>query len=158
GTSFGRRQGMAKYFSLAAAHLAAIIFCFNVAHAAPPLRANMKGMTASNDVTLVLDWIMRHNKHRGLPFVVADKVNSALFAFDGHGVLLAKTLGLFGKARGDILTEEQANKTIAETLPEDMITPAGVFPAHPYRSPHYGDSVRFAEFENSNLLIHRAPS
>jgi hypothetical protein len=39
-----------------------------------------------------------------------------------------------------------------------MITPAGIFPARGYQSPAYGPSVRFAEFANSNLLIHRAPA
>ena len=38
-----------------------------------------------------------------------------------------------------------------------MITPAGIFPAHAYRSAAYGESVRFAKYANSNLLIHRAP-
>jgi hypothetical protein len=159
----------------------ALIISLGIAHAAPPettpvssrtsapasdpasnpamprLRADMKGATASHDVRLVTDWIMRNNKHRGHPFIVADKVDGFLFAFDANGVLLARAPALFGAMKGDVLTEEQANKTLAETLGADMITPAGVFPAHAYRSHSYGESVRFAKYANTNLLIHRAP-
>jgi hypothetical protein len=125
--------------------------------AMPRARVDMKGVAASADVQLVADWLIRDNRHRGHPFVVADKVNGFIFAFDASGVLLAKAPALFGAARGDVLTEEQANKTIAETLPADMITPAGLFVAEAYLSPSYGKSVRFAGYANSNLLIHRAP-
>jgi hypothetical protein len=155
----------------------ALIISLGVAHAAPPVntpvssrtsestlnpamprvRADLKGATASHDVRLVTDWIMRNNKHRGHPFIVADKVDGFLFAFDANGALLAKAPALFGAMKGDVLTEEQANKTLAETLGADMITPAGVFQAHAYRSHSYGESVRFAKYANTNLLIHRAP-
>jgi hypothetical protein len=56
------------------------------------------------------------------------------------------------------MTQEQADKTWEEMVAADMITPAGIFPAHGYISPVYGDSIRFAEYANSNLLIHRAPA
>ena len=125
--------------------------------AAPRLRADLKGNTAPDEVQLVADWIMRDNRHQGNPFIVADKVAGLLFAFDASGALIAKAPALFGRARGDVLTEEQANKTLEQTTRADMITPAGVFPAEAYVSPRYGDSVRFAGYKHTNLLIHRAP-
>jgi len=60
--------------------------------------------------------------------------------------------------RTDEMTQEQADKTWEELVAADMITPAGIFPAHGYQSPTYGASIRFAEYANSNLLIHRAPA
>lgn len=124
----------------------------------PRLRADMKGVAASADVQLVADWMMRNNKHRGHPFIVADKVNGLLFAFAADGALLAKTLALFGAARSDVMTDEQANKPLEGMRPSDMITPAGLFVAEAYLSPTHGKSVRFAEYAETNLLIHRAPS
>ncbi len=121
------------------------------------LRADMKGVAASADVHLVVDWMMRNNKHRGHPFIIADKVNSLLFAFDANGALLAKTLALFGAARSDVMTDEQASKPLEGLLPADMITPAGLFVGEAYLSPSYGKSVRFAEYAQTNMLIHRAP-
>ena len=120
-------------------------------------RANFKGAAASTDVRLVADWLLRGNRHRGHPFIVADKMAGFIYAFDDTGSLLAKAPALFGAARGDVLTEEQADKTIAEMLPADMITPAGLFVSEFYLSPSYGKSVRFAGYANTNLLIHRAP-
>jgi hypothetical protein len=123
----------------------------------PSARVDLRGAAASSDVRLVADWLMRNNKHQGNPFIVADKVGGMVFAFDATGKLLAKAPALFGKMRSDVLTHEQANKKWEDTLPSDMITPAGIFSAEAYRSPSYGASVRFAEFAHSNLLIHRAP-
>jgi len=141
-----------------------IILGVGVVHASPttndvpsPARVDLKGSTAAADVQMVADWMLRENKHRGHPFIVADKVNSVIFAFDANGVLLAKAPALFGAARGDVLTDEQANKTIEAMVPADMITPAGLFVSEAYLSLSYGKSVRFAGYENSNLLVHRAP-
>jgi len=122
------------------------------------MRADMKGTQASDGVSLVADWVIRNNKHRGRPFIIADKIGGVLFAFHENGRLLAKTRALYGAVRSDAMTKEQADKTWEEMLASDKITPAGAFPAHVYRSPAYGASIRFAELANSNLLIHRAPA
>jgi hypothetical protein len=140
--------------------IAIVALVMGVAHAAVPprLHVEMHGLAASADVTLVADWILRNNKHRGHPFIVADKVDSLLFAFDASGALLARTPALFGAAHSDALTEKQAGKSLDDTLNADKITPAGLFAAEAYLSPSYGESVRFARFSHTNLLIHRAPN
>jgi hypothetical protein len=78
-----------------------------------------------------------------------------LYAFDADGRLLAKTPALFGAVRSDTLTDAQASKDLNDVLESDKITPAGLFQAHGFRSASYGDAVRFASFERTNLLIHR---
>ena len=126
--------------------------------AVPRTALNLKGETASDDVRLVAEWIVRKDKHRGRPFMIADKVNGLLFAFYGSGELLAKTRALYGAVGADAMTKTQADKHWNELVAADMITPAGIFAAHGYRSPTYGPSIRFAEFAKSNLLVHRAPA
>jgi hypothetical protein len=112
----------------------------------------------SEDVRLVADWVLRNDKQFGRPFMIADKANGLLFAFRANGEIVAKGRALYGAVRTDEMTQEQADKTWEEMVAADMITPAGIFPAHGYVSPAYGDSIRFAEYANSNLLIHRAPA
>ena len=124
----------------------------------PVARIDMQGESASEAVIAVAGWIMRTNQQNGNPFIIADKLNGHLFAFLENGTLLAKSRALYGAARSDAMTQEQADKTLAELAAGDMITPAGIFPAHGYVSPTYGASIRFAEYANSNLLIHRAPA
>ena len=117
-----------------------------------------KEIAMSEDVRVVVDWILRNDKQLDRPFIVADKANGLLFAFRANGEIVAKGRALYGAVRTDEMTQEQADKTWEEMVAADMITPAGIFPAHGYVSPAYGDSIRFAEYANSNLLIHRAPA
>jgi hypothetical protein len=109
------------------------------------------------EVRLVAGWMVRHDKHAGRPFIIADKANSLLFAFRADGELLARSRALYGAMRTDEMTQEQADKSLQQLVDADKITPAGIFPALAYQSPAYGASIRFAEYANSNLLIHRAP-
>lgn len=125
---------------------------------ARPAAAPAKEIVMSDDVRLVADWILRNDKQMGRPFIIADKANGLLFAFRENGELIAKARALFGAVRTDEMTQEQADKTWEELVAGDMITPAGIFPALGYQSPTYGASIRFAEYANSNLLIHRAPA
>ena len=123
-----------------------------------PAVAPAKEIVMSDDVRVVAEWIVRNDKQMGNPFIIADKANGVLFAFRANGELVAKGRALYGAVRTDEMTQEQADKTWEEMVAADMITPAGIFPALGYQSPAYGASIRFAEYANSNLLIHRAPA
>ena len=127
----------------------------HVARTAPPA---VTDLSLPENVRVVADWITRRDKQLGRPFIIADKTNGLLFAFRENGELVAKARALYGAVRTDEMTQAQADKTWEELVAADMITPAGIFPAHGYQSPTYGASIRFAEYANSNLLIHRAPA
>lgn len=148
-------------FSMSAAHPAAAVngslFSRFMHTNTPPAQIDFKGAAASDEVRLVAAWIRRDNKHKGQPFIIAAKADGLLFAFNESGKLLARTPALFGAMYSDVLTEKQADKTLDEVLESDKITPAGVFPSTAYLSPSYGESVRFAGYAHTNLLIHRAP-
>ncbi|CAB4169248.1 hypothetical protein UFOVP891_63, partial [uncultured Caudovirales phage] len=149
----------------------AVVMNFNVTPQLPPVqvksnaitvtvlkakpKADFKGVAASADARIVADWMMRKGDLGGKPFIVADKNGGLLYAFDGQGALLAKSPALFGAAKGDVLTAEQASKSVDQTTAADKITPAGVFKGKGNQSDEYGGTVRFAEYENSFVAIHR---
>ncbi len=117
-------------------------------------RADFKGVTASADARLVADWMVRTNKNRAGPFIIADKAGGTLYAFDREGLLIAKSPALYGKARGDTLTDAQAAKPIAAVTDADKVTPAGLFYAKGVDT-HYGPGVVLAEYAMTRISIHQ---
>lgn len=117
-------------------------------------RADFNGVPAGADARIVADWMVRHNKHRAGPFIIADKAGGVMYAFDGAGVLIAKSPALYGKARGDTLTDAQAAKPIGELSDEDKVTPAGLFYAKGVDT-RYGSGVVLAEYARTRISIHQ---
>ena len=114
-------------------------------------KADFKGVEASRDIRLVADWQVRQG--HGKSFVMQDKINGLIYAFDGKGVLLAKAPSLYGASGKDLLSEESASKTIAQMTTADKVTPAGVFNAKGVNS-SYGFTVDFAEYKTGAIAIH----
>lgn len=119
-----------------------------------PLAADFKGASFSADVRIVADWMLRNNKQESGPFIIADKSGGVLYAFDRAGVLLAKSSALYGKTRGDSLTEKQAALPISQVTNADKLTPAGLFRAKGADTV-YGKGVVFAEYARTRLTIHQ---
>jgi len=117
-------------------------------------RADFKGVSASADAHITADWMVRNGLTKGGPFLLADKLNGVMYAFDGDGALIAKSPALFGASKGDILTAEQAAKPIEQTTQADKITPAGIYPAQ-IKSGEYGNSLYFADYGATQLAVHR---
>jgi hypothetical protein len=67
--------------------------------------------------------------HRGLPFVIIDKVNAKVFVFDGQGRLLGAAPALLGLARGDESVAGIGQRRLATITPDERTTPAGRFEA-----------------------------
>ena len=65
----------------------------------------------------------------GLPFLVIDKVEAKVFAFDAQGRLLGSSAALVGVAQGDVSPEDIGDRRLADIPPADRITPAGRFEA-----------------------------
>lgn len=118
------------------------------------LTADFKDATFSADVRIVADWMLRNNKHESGPFIVADKAGGVMYAFDSAGVLIAKSSALYGKTRGDSLTEKQAALSIDQVTNADKVTPAGLFRAKGADTV-YGKGVVFAEYARTRLTIHQ---
>jgi hypothetical protein len=69
-------------------------------------------------------------ERNGAGFLIADKPNGAIHAFDKDGNYLASSPALYGAHAGDTLTEHQLHLTPDEERPEDKITPAGTYYAN----------------------------
>ena len=63
--------------------------------------AQFKGETVSADARDTANWVTASHDNHALPFVVIDKVNAKVFAFDRAGVLRGAAPALLGMAPGD---------------------------------------------------------
>ena len=82
--------------------------------------------SASAEVKRVARWIIDSGDNVGLPYLLIDKVNAQVFAFDPAGQLQGAAPALLGMGRGDRLIVPNDTK-MAAMPPQVRITPAGRF-------------------------------
>jgi len=94
------------------------------AASAPPIDGTLQSAPA--EVQRVARWVIASGDNAGLPFLLVDKVNAQVLAFDGAGHLQGAAPALLGMAVGDrLLVPNDATK--AQITPQKRITPAGRF-------------------------------
>lgn len=82
--------------------------------------------SASAELQRMAQWVAASRDNAGMPYLLIDKVNARVYAFDGNGKLRSSAPALLGMARGDIL--RASNDTpVDDIAPEDRVTPAGRF-------------------------------
>jgi hypothetical protein len=81
---------------------------------------------ASAEVQRVARWVSETRDNTGLPYLLIDKVNARVFAFDRAGRLQGSTPALLGMAQGDRLLAPNS-ATMEQMPPQVRITPAGRF-------------------------------
>lgn len=95
-----------------------------IAKAAPaPAEMPALGVPAQR----VLSWVSETGDNAGLPFVVIDKPNATILAFDASGKPVGYGPVLIGRALGDDATPGVGSKSLAEIGPAEKTTPAGRF-------------------------------
>jgi hypothetical protein len=94
----------------------------------PVVPVDLPLQSASEEVKTVAHWIAGSRDNAGLPYLVIDKVNARVFAFNPDGQLQAATPALLGMARGDRLLAPNS-ATMEQMPPQVRITPAGRFVA-----------------------------
>lgn len=95
-----------------------------IAKAAPaPAEMPTLGIPAQR----VLSWVSETGDNAGLPFVVIDKPNATILAFDASGKPVGHGPVLIGRALGDDATPGVGSKSLAEIGPAEKTTPAGRF-------------------------------
>ncbi|KQS05029.1 hypothetical protein ASG11_12870 [Sphingomonas sp. Leaf357] len=103
----------------------------SVETAQPPLRLTGQeaeaAMIPSSATIRVADWIAASGDNRGLPYIIVDKTNAALFPFSAKGTSLGAVPVLIGVAVGDDATPGIGSKNLAEIGPAEKTTPAGRF-------------------------------
>lgn len=85
--------------------------------------------TASASARAVAGWIVDTDDHRGLPFVIIDKVEAKVFVFDRQGKLQGASAALLGLGRGDESVPGIGQRKLAAITPAERTTPAGRFQA-----------------------------
>ena len=92
----------------------------------PPDGRDAPVWSAAGEVTA---WIRETADNQGLPFLIVDKVNAQVLAFDPEGRLLGTAPALLGLARGDVSPPGVGDRPLSAIGPGDRITPAGRFVA-----------------------------
>ena len=137
------------------------VFAFGMIVASPvaarpgaetPTVAQFKGETVSADARDTANWVTASRDNHALPFVVIDKVNATVFAFDAAGVLRGAAPALLGMARGDDSVPGIGQRKLATITPPERTTPAGRFEASLGRD--FEQDILWIDYEAA-LSLHR---
>jgi hypothetical protein len=82
--------------------------------------------SASDEVKRVAQWVTDTRDNGGLPYLLIDKVNAQVFAFNRNGQLQAAAPALLGMTKGDRLVAPNS-AMMAQMGPQERVTPAGRF-------------------------------
>lgn len=94
-----------------------------------PARADFAGRSASAEVRRMADWVVASTDNGSLAFVIIDKKDAEVFAFDAQGRILGAAPALLGLGIGDDSVPGVGNKPLSAIRPQDRTTPAGRFTA-----------------------------
>ena len=119
-------------------------------------RADFRGQTFAPDVHHIADWAVNSGDHRGLPFIVVDKRNAKLMAFDRAGKLIQATPVLLGMGIGDTFPPGVMELQMHQIEPAQRITPAGRFFAEEGINLER-ESVLWVDYDAA-IAIHRLPA
>ncbi|WP_298742674.1 L,D-transpeptidase [uncultured Brevundimonas sp.] len=102
--------------------------CLADEHAySPEDRDGAADATGSSIANEVAAWVRETADNQGLPFLVIDKINAQVLAYDGEGRLLGAAPALMGLAPGDVSPPGIGDRPLSAILPQERITPAGRF-------------------------------
>lgn len=82
---------------------------------------------ASSAARQITEWVLETADNQGLPFLIVDKINARVFAFDREGQLTGTAPVLLGLGRGDISPPGIGERPLSTITPGERITPAGRF-------------------------------
>ena len=85
--------------------------------------------TASAEARKVAAWVIQTDDNGIMPFIIVDKVNAKVFAFNQQGQLVGAAPVLLGLARGDKSPEGIGDRKLSSISHAERITPAGRFVA-----------------------------
>ncbi len=116
--------------------------------------ADFAGKKPSQDVRLMAHWVVQSGDHGRMAFVIVDKKDAKVYAFDPRGRLQSVVPALLGAARGDDTVPGIGDKPIAQVLPEERTTPAGRFVAEMGMSSSRGEDVVWVDYDAA-VSMHR---
>lgn len=126
-----RRRPRASKLARASFCLALAVAWSGSGSATPPAaHADFAGQSASVEARRIADQVVATGDSHGLPFIIVDKAQARVLAFDARGRLIGATAALLGLARGDRSAPDIGHLRLADITPAQRITPAGRFEAH----------------------------
>jgi hypothetical protein len=84
---------------------------------------------ASSDAWQVVDWVIASHDNNGMPFMVVDKTDAQVLAFDASSRPVGAAPVLVGVSRGDHSEPEAGDRELSDIPISDRTTPAGRFVA-----------------------------
>jgi hypothetical protein len=81
-------------------------------------------LSASSEIQNVARWVNESRDNAGLPFLLVDKTNAQVYAFNSLGQLQATAPALLGMSKGDHLLAPNS-ASMSQMPPSVRITPAG---------------------------------
>ena len=119
---------------MTALRLAAVLIALSGAPAAagssgPGQSTAAAAIDGSRDVRDLLDWVKTGRDNHGLPFLIVDKVNARVIAFDREGEPVGAAAALLGLGKGDDTVPGIGQRRLAQIAPAERTTPAGRFEA-----------------------------
>lgn len=125
----GRLPGKPALWLATAALACGLIFAQSSQAAARSYSPNDRDAVVSSAAAEVTSWISETADNQGLPFLIVDKVNAQVLAFDPEGRLLGSGPALLGLARGDVSPPGVGDRPLSAIAPAERVTPAGRFVA-----------------------------
>lgn len=122
----------------------------------PPGRADFATHAASPEARFIGDWIVRSQDNEHRPFVILDKHEARVFAFDAEGHIIDASPVLLGAAAGDDSAPGIGTRPIPLVRPEERTTPAGRFVSAPGKNAS-GEDVVWVDY-GAAVSMHRVRS
>ena len=115
--------------------------------------ANFRSVEPSPEARDIAHWVVHTADNGRLPFIVIDKVQAQVFAFDATGVLRGAASALLGSAIGDDTVPGIGERKLSAIKPHERTTAAGRFVAYLDRDIH-GEEVLWVDYDSA-LSLHR---
>ena len=109
--------------------------------------------SASEDVRQIADWIIDTHNNQDLPFLIVDKRNAKVFAFNPAGTLKGASPALLGIALGDDSIPGIGQRKLSAIQPDERTTPAGRFVATLARNLQ-GTEILWVDYDAA-ISLHR---
>jgi hypothetical protein len=103
-----------------------------IADAFPDPQTGQAGLPPGNgsrDADRLAAWVIDTDDNHGMPFIIVDKVNAEVLAFDRQGLLIGAAAALVGLALGDDSPPGIGDRLLADISPAERVTAAGRFVA-----------------------------
>jgi hypothetical protein len=114
---------------------------------------NFERETVSQDTRQIADWVVNSNDNRNMPFVIIDKINAKVFAFNPDGHLRGAAAALLGLSRGDDATPGIGSQKLSTIHSNERTTPAGRFVAF-LDTNLRGEEILWVDY-NTSVSLHR---